>query len=265
MYFRIRKIIILKILTLLLLTFFTACSSKAQNSKEINDLQDLNLTGKVKLIRETNFQLVKDLGKITKIESDPLWEFNRLIYFDNKGKITEETFYSKSASSDTIWQKYNYQYGQNGKKIKADKFQKYGYPDSKFIITFEYNEIGQLIEQTEFDSKGKRTSHIEFKYLNNKLIEKIEYGSSNENIQNKTKFDYDENKNLVIKKILDKNGDLMILSEFDQGILAKEHNYGLKRDLSFDYKFDSQNNWIQKVISEKDKPVYLIEREIKYY
>ena len=156
-----------------------------------------------------------------------------------------------------IWTKW--------KKIKAEKFQKYGYPNSNFIITFEYNEIGQLIEQTEFDSKGKRTSHIRFKYLNNKLIEKIEYGSSNESIQNKTKFGYDENKTLVIEKILDKNGDLVKLSEFNQGILARENNYKLKRNMSFDYEFDSQNNWIQKVISEKEKPVYLIEREIKYY
>ena len=116
MYFRRKRIIILKILTLLLLTFFTACSIKAQNSKEINDLQDLNLTGKVKLIRETNFKLVKDSGKLTKIESEPLWDFNRLIYFDNNGKKTEEILYSKGALSDTIWQKYNYQYGQNGKK-----------------------------------------------------------------------------------------------------------------------------------------------------
>ncbi|SDR91457.1 hypothetical protein [Gramella sp. MAR_2010_147] len=253
------------ILALFTTTLLVSCQNLKSQTKELNDWQHLNLSGKVKTIKEVNYRLKKESGKITRIESEPLWDHNRLIQFDKNGNKLKEILYSKNQIPDTIWQEYNYQYGRNGKKIKADKFQKWGYPSTDFIITYNYNKKGKLIDQITFDSEGKRTSKLRFTYLSNRIIKIVEYGSSDESLKTTTEFEYDDNFNLLMTKEFDNNGDLNVLSEFnDNGTLQKQNNFKLKRNLTFEYEFDSENNWIKKTILEKEEPVYLIDRQIDY-
>ena len=67
--------------------------------------------------------------------------------------------------------------------------------------------------------------------------------------------DYDESDN---KLIYNDNGNRIEEKNYDEdGELVNEYSY--------EYKFDDEENWIQKTIFKDDKPTFIIEREIKYY
>src|SRR5258705_1991052 len=134
---------------LCIMLLFNSCSSdvKVKTDKKIkNDLKDDNLNGKVKLIKETAYDVVEKFGKIEKAEKSV--SFNSL--YDDKGNRIETNWYKPDGSLD---EKTSYKQDEKGNLIEEICYKSDGSLKSK--ITPKYDEKGNLIERSEYKTDGK--------------------------------------------------------------------------------------------------------------
>ena len=113
-----------------------------------------------------------------------------------------------------------------------------------FIFPFTiYDEKGNKIEENHYDSDG--------------------------NLSSKDTYEYDEKGNNIERNWYDSDGSLnyKYTYKYDEKGNMIEYNtdgrFGEK--YTYKYEYDKNNNWIQQVTYEDNKPIQITERIIEYY
>lgn len=282
-----RKIFFAIILT----SFISSCS---QTMSQDNDLLKLNLKGGIKQIKQFTYVAIEKFGEIQKGELQPNIFFpenqNMILVFDNGGYIKGRQNFDKSgiyigkteynyndqkiiistigydtkgsidnsqkgiydAEKMTVKSIINYSkdysvqtidyYDNSNRKIKIDWFREDGKLSSRTI--FKYDEKGNIIEENIYTSDGKLYSKNQ--NIFNKEGYKIEKITSDHSGKKNDYFKYDDFGN-IIEEYCNK-----------PGILINKYIYK--------YKYDLQNNWIERVsYINGELPVDFTERNIEYY
>jgi len=251
------------------------------------------------------------------------------------GKIKKLTYYrcyttySFGAATEKREQ-YSYetrQFDQEGKLNNVEIFDYYGI---KCKYVFSYDSLQNLISEKSYDAnsqlqltifrkyddrhnileentyefeEGRFYSKFQYKYdVNNSLIERISYSSSNtvnsqykfeykydsekkviEKYKPKTNYDriffkYDNDGNLIEKIIYNyydpKESDHFFEDKFTwkydaKGNVIEETKYfsngSIEYKKGYVFQYDNTGNWIKYIYSENDIQKYSIEREIEYY
>ena len=242
---------------LVLLTISIGCN----NTNEFkNDLERLNLKGKVKTLKWTPYEAVEKFGEVTKGEI-AIGE-NYSIVFNEEGNMIER---KKYLSSGKPYEKYVYKYDSNHNLIE-ENYSSYGEFESK--TKYKYDDRGKRIEKAEYNSEGSLSGKEVYKYdekgnkieiqniasngdkygkgifkynKKNKLVEKNYYRSDG-NLIKKGIFIYNENGDLIEEKDSDKNFNMEVVAEYkDKGIKIISHdsddNINLQTKVVFNSNF----------------------------
>ena len=222
----------------ILAAFVFSCSSneiQTNNSKR-NDLNKMNLKGKVKSLKETSYKACILFGDIQKCERERM-DWNNLLYsiscyidsyiiFNSKGYKIEENHYTSKGSLDN---KETFNYDENGNKIEENNYISDGLLFCKWINKF--NLKGKIIESN-------------FYYLDGSL--------GGKNI-----FNYNEIENQIEESSYKSNGNLEWKHTAMFDTKGNQINFiGYKPDGSLDwkdtYKYDKKGNLIEENSFESD-------------
>jgi len=132
-----------KVLVLLLLVL--SCSTE---NKQKNSLEEDNLKGNVKSVREFSYVAVDKFGEISKGERkrEDSWQRDFYKKYDDKGNKIEENNYKSDGS---LGSKYTYKYDDKGNKIEENNYNSDGSLDYKYTYKYNYNEKNNWIERLE--------------------------------------------------------------------------------------------------------------------
>ena len=263
------------------------------SSNEKNNLQEMNLKGNIKSVKEIYYDGNEKFGEYVKEE----WKYTIEYFFNENGNITERNSYyaPKNSIRDKTKYIYNnnnqiieeYKYDSNGnlestEKYKYDKkgnkIEKVTIEDNKITITekYIYDSKENLIEIQSVIPDGIITYAEKFIYnSDNLLTKKIEVFYNDDSSTSETICNYNEkgqikevnNQNsnsIAIKYIYDNNGE--------QTKQINYHDDGTPSGDTFEttIKYDDKGNWINKSIIGKSEwskksEVKIEEREIVYY
>lgn len=235
----------------------------AKNFKvEHNDLEELNLKGKVKSIYEYN-------PNNTNLDNNSIYIFNKLglIIFNKDGFNEEKSSYIYNFENGKV---NSYKTISKYKNKEEETISKYIYSKDKYVINTYKNDIliSKTIEKYDenllinkysyrYDYKGNNpylNYHNKFTYNNeNQLINQEtylwKYGTKEEFLDWKDEFFYNEKESEPVRK------EVAIFDEF-----PNKYRY-----YTFDtsYKYDKQGNWVMLI--SKDKKTIMKKRIITYY
>lgn len=166
--------------------------------------------------------------------------------------------------------------------------------------SFEYDKNNNLISESEFKYGNVPVKLIERSFNNQNLKEKekvIEYRTW-DTIRIENKYFYDKNHKLIVEKFNIENDSIFdeIINEYHENGKLKQSTSNLggnkfaliektifneKGDLiqktvktsdgktddvwSYKFKYDSNNNWIEKTEFKNNKPLKIVKRKIEYY
>lgn len=282
--------LILSVLSALLL--FCACTNEV---KKKNTLEADGLRGNVKSVHTKGYSAVTDtFGHITKGEiiSDE-WGFNNtFLTYDKNGNWTK---YSSYEPNDSIIREEIPEYNNQGYAIGQQIYNR-GILSHKKVFTNDVN--GNIIEYRRYSPSDSLVSKSVYKYdnkgneigaysytstdnLTNKILHKydrrgncveiLSYNAENK-LNNKTvkkydakgqcaeKIDYDADENVTAKTIYKYN---------EKGFWSEIFVYGtdntLESNNTYIYQYDSNDNWIEQIIYNKNGATKIIERYIEYY
>ncbi len=282
----------------------SSTSTKAPNeTRKKTDLEQENLKGKIKIIKTIyddaeSLKSIKNVCLPVKCDEHK----NSITYYDKKGNLTEKYDYYHEVNDcyENAWYEgYIYKYNDKGHKIE-----KLIYRPSKVLRerrSYRYNDEGELIEEIAFDTdsvlrwkkafqydKEKHTTHISwhkddgsldgkenYKYASQGgRLEKVEWAwySVGDNFNGCKTYKYDNNENVIEETTYNTKNELMTKRTIrydNQGNETEWLNYNIKDSIelrrTYEYKYDNQGNWIQRVTREDAVATGLVERQIVYY
>ena len=269
------------ILSLIALVFICAPGTDKKNS-----LEEQNLNGDVKTLKEFWYDPVVQSGTITRASETPNQSF--MSSFDENGNQIDMKYYS----GGNLYFEMKYTYDAKGHLIADQK----------------YNERGDLKEENRYtyDAKGNKSEKHKYRYGDFKgkvvytyddmglMIEESTYGSD-DLLQSKSTYKYDDKGNNTEGILYDSKGNLdtKFTQRYDEDnhmIEAKsydEEDQVIDPVYSFTYEFENNDNgnWIKKIMFSNGSQntynglghlieensdvspnaVLLVEREIDYY
>ncbi len=259
-----------------------------QNKKPKNDLEKMNLKGKVKSLKEFGFKIDENLDGIIKIDSTRFDTYS----FNDKGSIIEVIMCINS----NVFSKLIYKYDNEGNKIEKN-VESHGDLFLKWIYKYDKNR-NKIIEY-EYECNSNRLHRkIVYKYDDNQIKESV-CTKPNGRLDWKTTYKYDDRRNKIemndyyakskligkLTYIHDSEGneieinnyisdnqliDKKILKYDEKKNIIEENWYDFKSGnlldrITLKYNYDKQGNWIKKTLFRNDEPMEIIEREIEYY
>ncbi|MDO4764055.1 MAG: hypothetical protein Q4A00_06700 [Flavobacteriaceae bacterium] len=239
-----------------------------------NDLNFLNLKGKVKFIREIPYTAMEISGKIEKGEIERGVDFTtnyfyNLIHGDITTPFTRE-FNEKGNETlrYTVEQQLHFEHDDKGNVIQQDYTGK-----EVGTSVYKYNENGNIVE---FQYNGKETPQnkkIIFKYEKDKLTE-IEVYNEAKLIEKQNLVHNDKGFKIITQDItgyFNNKGNVLEINS-STPIKVKYNDNGdvdttMMADsvLKFKYTYDEKGNWINRITYSDDKPIIITERVIEYY
>lgn len=265
--------------TLLLITIFLTVLSYAHAQKQPTDLSEMNLSGQVQTISIIEYSINKDdifvqeASFLTNFNTkgyslqedhynrDLRLDFKTFFEYDDKERLIKSKKYTIYKSLDSNLVSENIlTYDAEGKKTVLDHYDAKGVLKAKTtwkeglvqIVRYAPDGTAMITSVQKFNKKGKQTS--EEKYITNKVLK-----SSTKWKHSKRKIiinRYNEEGKLTYKSIqkLDAHGNLV------------SWNFpALKKQNTYEYKYDKQNNWTQKITYKNGKVRSKVERSIIYY
>ena len=249
----------------------------------------------IKQITEVSWTAIINNGNILKGEKKRLdYEHDFIKEYNSIGKLTEAKFYG---ADGTLLYKTFYEYYELENKIEEITIHSSG-GENRLIKT--YNQKGDEVEEA-FYVDGDLNYITHKAYLENgQKVESVYHNISN-NQKSKTVWINDENHNNIEMLGFNYDGslDFKRLSKYDErgnGIEWAHYNqdgklesrYKRKVDSrnneiewitdydcdlndseylkkSWIYKYDENDNWIEKIYFENNVPKGILEREITYY
>ena len=183
--------------------------------------------------------------------------------YDANNVLTEHKFYLPKlcevteyiVENQSIKQASVYDMEDGGKLKKVSKYddnenvieEEIYNPDGsiKFKFDLKYDGNSRLTEKKRLDSKMNLIEKTTYKYYSdNKLKESCIYNSENKMIE-KQEREFDKNGNIIFS-------------------LYSNAEENIERRRIYEYKFDENMNWIQRIEILNDTPNEFIERIIKY-
>lgn len=169
--------------------------------------------------------------------------FKYVYYYNKDGNMIEQLSFNNSENleSRTIWE-----YDSDNKMIAGTSFTEKG--EVSFTYKMEYNSKGQLEKWLIYYSDGRIMDGDDDFFVyddNGNVIESIFMDG---NIERKSIYKYDENKNIIEEK------------EFIDGELNSTSNYVYS-------DFDLNDNWLKRIEYKDDDyvPIIITIRDIEYY
>jgi hypothetical protein len=273
---------------------FIAISGCKDKSTQNIDLAELNLKGKVKMVKSLSYHAVDNGGEITK--GDPArkfsWEKDNITHFNIQGYISEVHCLTPE---NGIVAKKIVEFNEKGFPAEESQYDANGI--LLFRRVFSSDAKGNKIDEFNYDSECK----LQFKSSStlDKRFNEIEstWYDSEGTIESKWKSKYDKNNNRIEMTRIDENGDLIAQFKFEYNnkgwitvekeinssgleIYNKKYkydNYGHKLEeiiqhkngditiWAYEYSLDKKNNWTKRIEFQNAIPKYIVFREIEYY
>lgn len=254
---------------------------------ESNDFEKNNLKGKVKTIIAYDNKIKDDtVTQFLPFSTPQLFEISN---FNENGEMIE---YKEVFKGNVLYIRKEYLYDENEKlkeeiiydeeneiietitfkhNIKGQMIEEYR-DDEDVLITAFYNENGLLeIVKNKSDSQsyGEKTFIIKRENTNAENISEIETIINNE-LYNKSFYEYDSLGNVIITKHFDKNNYLYISEVIEYDSINNILKLTVKdsrrtTEFAYEYIYDNFENWINSkfyVDGELDSETI---REIEYY
>lgn len=194
----------------------------------------------------------------------------RIFKFDERGNRIEDNMYRSDGS---LYYKHSYKYNVNNKVIEEIFVNSKGEIENSKIISYDNNlnkiRIIELDKDYSTNIMVNWESHYEYDSRNN-LIQ--DFRNKNGAFHHKTIYKYDINNNKIEEVTFNEDREITaktisIYDDFNN--LVKEINYDendvVVNSRSFEYEYDSMNNWIKMVSFKNGIAETIEEREITYY
>ena len=187
---------------------------------------------------------------------------------DNENRIIRKQI----IQSDSILGTYTYTYDQKGNMVEENDYRKSDIPEEMIKRTFDENNILQKEEIIIYLGNDTLTSQNLFYYNKNGDLIKTKKKVENDSIYTEVINKYFDNGNLRETKSIpagNKN-PVIITQKYNKngnGIeYSRKTNDGDIIDIwIFNYKYDSNKNWVEKSIFKNNEPLRIVKRKIKYY
>jgi hypothetical protein len=215
-----------------------------------------NLNGKVKVIGVKKYEAVDNFGQTIK---GPLSDWNVRNEFDENGN---ETVCKVFDSVGNLTYYYVYQHNERNQESECLSY-KNGLFNGKTL--FLYDSDGYQIERLEYDSNWQLERGFQMKYDKNGLCTNSTGYDSNGGTWTAQNV-YNENGQIIESKTNMSSGqNYSMQKEYDihGNIIKQSGSYGLVE--TYDYKYDQQNNWIERVQYYNGKAKYIEDRTIEYW
>ncbi|MFH1118560.1 MAG: hypothetical protein V1775_01970 [Bacteroidota bacterium] len=228
-----------------------------------NDLNRLNLKGKISSINEKAFQPISDGATLSKGRMVQ-WYRNT---FNTTGNKVEDI---KFKADSTIDKRFVYTYNEKGNRQELNVFSADNLLTLKVI--YQYDLQGNLLEDISYDGTGQIGKKIVYLY--------DEYGNvMEENIYNpdgvlrqKYRYNYSNENNRTETSLHKGSGELerrITYKRDEKGNETEENTFSFDGSLLFSstnlYEYDKKGNWIKKTNYSNNKPVSITERKILYF
>jgi antitoxin component YwqK of YwqJK toxin-antitoxin module len=259
-----------------------------------NDLGDLKLKGRVRLLKAETFEAEKIDGKV--IRGTKILNYsaeNDHIIFNENGFMVEQYYYKPDGSLNF---KNTYEYNENMNKTEK----KWIKPDGSFSgkRIYKYDENGNMIEEKSENTDNSTGSKHLYTYDENGLLIEKSWFESYGDIYSNDIYKYDENGNMVEENSYNSDGSLnyRFLYRYDKnGMLVERDYYQMERNIRSkslfyydengnvikekksssdwfsnkefvnEYKYDKNKNWIKKTTFKDGELDRIVERIIEYY
>lgn len=176
-----------KMRILLLMICATLMISRGYNEKK-TDLQEANLKGRVKSVREIPYDAVEKFGKVEKGSMRGFSYDNAYVLYNEQGNIVERNGYNADGSLEY---KLTYQYDNKGNIVEENWYDPYVSLDSKW--TYQYDNKGNKVEENGYNADGsldfKSTYQYEYDSKDN-WTQKKEYKNNKPNEITERKIEY---------------------------------------------------------------------------
>jgi len=269
-----------------------------------NLVLEFNQLGNLTLSKEflANGDIRKETS-YTYDKRDRLLDLREIDHY-GKGSVLEYNYSYNSQDSITqlvirkndFKRTYKIERDEDNRPIKREIIQN----DTISTYNARYDSNNNLISESEFDYENKPIRLVErsFNSQNLKEREKITQYSDWDTIEAENKYFYNKNNKKIVEQFniendstfdetkykYHKNGKLKesttVIGD-DEFILVEKNQYNENGDLtekivktsdgetndvwSYDFKYDSENNWIEKIEFKNDKPLRILKRTIDYY
>lgn len=260
----------------------------SKSNKKNNDLDEYNLSGKVKSVISFTYSPEEHYGNIEIGEIKRRYNYEEVTFNRNGNKIEEKPHHKNnkptekelhkhtgkrsektSTSKTKLTHKYENKYDDNGNVIEEIIYNTDGNLIAKGLLKYNYRQ--DVIEAVKYDSGGKPQKKLQFKYDNDgNLIEGIEYDPYGKCIM-KLRFKYDENGKIINFSQYDSFEILSFKNIFKYD--KKGNLFELKSDLygegkinsKIQYKYDNEGNWIKLIKFDQGEIINIKERKIEYF
>lgn len=179
---------------------------------------------------------------------------------------------SEVIQNDTIFTTYIVKYDQNDNVITENEFRNKNIPTKLIARTFNKHNLKEKEKVIEFRTWDTLNYENRFFYdkNNNLILEKIII--ENDSMYEEIKHSYHSNGELkelkttpigsryfvIMTQKFNKNSDLIEYSRLPSDDTPKEV-------WNYNFKYDSNNNWIEKTEFKDHKPLRIVKRAIEYY
>ncbi|MFC0078620.1 hypothetical protein ACFFLS_16345 [Flavobacterium procerum] len=213
------------------------------------------------------------------------WETTtKTFFYDNKNNLIKECFYSNNTKAKLDFKDSTRYFYDNGKTVKRIKYNQ-GFIKTPEIMNYHYNKDGLLAKQ--FISNNE---YYVYKYPKNDTVSIVTKNYDNQvcydlvtlslkkgdtitqRIFNKYSRQCGFNSNSKRESIYDGEGKLKVeINEigyyyYENGLISKVCGEEKKYCYNyFEYKFDANNNWIERKEFKNNSPAILSKRELEYY
>lgn len=187
---------------------------------------------------------------------------------DNKSRIVKKEI----IQSDSILGTYIYVYDQKGNLMQENDFKKKNILEESIERTFDINNLLQKEKITKYIGTDTITYQNLFFYNKNMDLIKSKMHIENDSIFTEINNKYFENGTLkesqqiprgsnpfvTTTQKLNENGNLIEYSR-------KSNDETINDFWTFKFKYDHNNNWIEKIEFKNNQPLRIVKRTIEYY
>lgn len=284
----------MRIILLLIFMIVTSLKFFAQKDSVGNDLNYMNLNGKVKSVKEVSYKAdiqsetltngKKERDADISYGEDSYIEFNKQgnkiqhVYYNSNEKENLKRVYKYDSIENLIevrWyeegaltSKSIYRYNDKRENVEVSKYNYLDTLEHKWIIRYDIN--GAKLEELRYNSNAKIILRRVYKYDNNgNKIGGYQYDLDS-NLTAKWTYNQMGNQSEYYWYNSDGSSNGIEKSEFDvNGNIEKQiwydSNGSIKRESTYLYEYDTHKNWIRQVSYFDGKAQYILERTISYY
>jgi hypothetical protein len=279
-----------KIILLIFIILLSACGGIKKGDQ--TDVKILGLRGRVKSIKCSSYYAELKFGEIKKGIKSSSKEDNIYYYFNEKEvKIEEGEYGSYGAIQKKRLYKYNdkenliqrsdfdskddflgktiYTRDNKGNLIEESKFNS----KDEFVgkIIYIRDKKGNAIETNIYDSIGILNSKFKFEYDKKGRILESRYYGPDDKLWEEKYIKYDEKGRMKEEKL--KIGTSIFVKDLryenketnDVTLMIRSKDFSIMSKTRYTYKYDKNNNWIEKISIEDEKPKTIKKRKIEYY